>query len=329
MHTGFFERPFRKVEMLGAPLLSGPLGRLGRRLRLKEWVGFGVVHPELFGGILIQHAGYAASGTVYLYDRTEQRLYEWLVVDRPTRLTMPDALYASETVARQGRDVMRFTHELEAARRHTLSIDFAARKNRPALAVRLALHQDMATVDPLVVSLPIEPGHHTYTHKSPLRLEGRITIGDKAYDFEPGRDLGNLDEQKTFYPYRSHWHWGCFETYTRAGTQVMTNFVDQMTPKDRPGEDALWIDGKLEYIAAPQFLPQNAPGHFRLEDAAGRVRLRFTPEGAKVEKRNYGLIAMDYEQYFGRYDGTVTDRDGRLHTIDGAFGALERMNAKF
>lgn len=329
IQTGFFARPFRTVDILNAPLLKGPLGRLGRRLRLKEWVGFGIVHPELFGGILIQHAGYAASGTAYLYDRKQKRLHEWLVVDLPTRLTMPDALYASETVARQGKDVMRFTHELDAAKRHTMTIDVAAKGAKPALKVRLALHQDMATVDPLVISLPIHPGHHTYTHKSPLRLEGRITVGDRAYDFDPARDLGNLDEQKTFYPYRSHWHWGCFETYTAEGRQVMTNFVDQMTPKGEPGEDALWFDGKLEYIDAPAFLPQKERGHYRLEDKAGRVRLTFTPEGAKAEKRNYGLIAMDYEQFFGRYDGTVTDRDGRLHTIDGAFGALERMAARF
>lgn len=329
IHYGFFDRPFRKVDMLDAPLLRGPLGRLGRRLRLKEWVGFGIGHRDLYGGILIQHAGYAASGTAYLVDRTTKQMYEWLVVDLPWRLTMPDTLYADETVARQGRDVMRFTHELDAARRHTMTIDVAATKAKPSLRVRLTLHQDMAKVDPLVVSLPIEPGHLTYTHKSPLTMEGEIVVGDKTYRCDPAHDFANLDEQKTYYPYRSRWFWGSFVTRTADGALVMTNFVDQMTPKDQPGEDAIWVDGKLEYVAAPAFLPQGSPGSYRLEDAAGRIKLAFTPEGAKSEVRNYGLVAMDYHQYYGRYDGTVTDAQGRAHTIRSAYGALERMSARF
>ncbi len=332
VNTGFFTLPFRTVKMLEAPLLGGPgrLGKLRRRLRLKEWVGFGITHADLYGGILIQHAGYAASGAVYLYDRNRKEKHEWLVVDLPTRAVIPDTLWNSETRVRQGRDAMRFTHELEAGGRHTIQIECAERENRPGLQVSLVLEQDLATVEPLVVSLPIHPGHHTYTHKSPLRIAGHILIGGRRYQFDPARDLGNLDEQKTFYPYRSRWHWGSFAMYTDEGRQLMANFVDQMTPKGEPGEDAIWVDGKLEYIAAPEFRPDpTTRGAYRVEDPSGRVRVTFTPEGSKAEKRNYGLVAMDYEQFFGRYSGTIVDRDGHAHRVQDAFGALERMRARF
>lgn len=323
IHTGFFKRPFSRVNLLDAPLLGS---RLRRRFRLKEWNGFGVTHPRLFGGIIIQNAKYAAAGAVYLYDRALHRKYEWLLADLPYRVRLPETLWSGDSVCARGGDAMRFRHRLSEGR-HEISAGFAARNGVPALAIDLVAHQDLGCVDPLVVSLPIGTSHHTYTHKSPLRLAGRVRIGSTSFDFEPSRDIGNLDEQKTFYPYHSRWWWGCFGVYTAEGRQVMLNFVDQMTPRDQPGEDALWIDGKLEILARPEIVPDGA--RYRIEDSGGRLRLVFTPAGAKAEKRNFIAAAMDYAQMYGTYDGTLVDGSGRTHQIVGAFGALERMAARF
>ena len=143
-----------------------------------------------------------------------------------------------------------------------------------------------------------------------------------AHRFDPARDLGNLDEQKTFYPYRSSWKWGCFITRTDQGHEVMLNFVDQMTPKGEPGEDALWVDGKLSLLDQPEIIPLGEDGACCIEDEQGRMKLRFSPEGSKKEKRNFFLVAMDYEQFFGNYEGELIDAEGRVHRIRHAFGAL-------
>lgn len=327
VHTGFFATPFRRVNLLDAPNLGGPLGRPLRWLRLKEWVGFGLNHPRFFGGILVQDAKVAASGTAYLYDREERRLLEWLVVDVPGHARLPETLWRGETRCGWGDRRFHFRHDLEHGR-HEVHVRVPASSRTPALAVDLTLHQDWRTVDPLVVSLPIAPDHHTYTHKSPLRLEGTITVGATSFTFDPARDLGNLDEQKTFYPYRSAWRWGCFVARSVGGREVMVNVVNQMTPPDQPGEDALWVDGKLELLPRPEIAALGG-GAFRLADPLGRLDLGFATDGAKVERRDYGLLRIDYEQAFGRYDGRVVDESGEVHRVEGAYGALERMNARF
>ena len=328
IHTGFFQLPFREANLLDADNLGGPLARPLRWLRLKEWVGFGVTHPRLFGGILIQNAKYAGSGTVYLYDREARRRHEWLVVDLPTRVTMPPALWAGQTRCGRGASTMRFEHDLEHLR-HRIVLHFAKTRRTPSLDADLVLHQDWRTVQPLVVSLPILPGHHTYTHKSPLRLEGTLALDGEEHRFDPARDLGNLDEQKTFYPYRSRWKWGCFAARSDEGREVMVNFVNQMTPEGLPGEDALWVDGRLALMEQPTLVPQGRPGAFLVTSASGRWNLRFSPEGAKAERRAYGPIAIDYAQHFGRYDGEVVDPGGGVHRVREAFGALELMSARF
>jgi hypothetical protein len=223
---------------------------------------------------------------------------------------------------------MQFSHNLTGGR-HDIHIRIAKSRNAPALSVALVLHQDWPRVEPLVVSLPIAPDHHTYTHKAPLRLSGTIRIGDEEFSFDPGRDLGNLDEQKTFYPYRSKWTWGTFVVNTAEGRQVMLNFVNQMTPEGEQGEDALWVDGKLTLIPQPVITPLQMPGHFRIATADGGVDVTFSAEGAKKEKRNFGVAALDYQQMYGVYSGRVLDASGHAHVIQDAFGAFEEMTARF
>lgn len=328
IHCGFFTEPFRKVNLMDARNLGGPLARPVRWLRLKEWNGFGITHPELFGGIIIQNAKYAASGTVYLYDRSRKRQFDWLVIDSPIHATLPESLWKSQSLCGGGTRRMRFTHDLGAFRHH-IHVAIAKSGKNPDLLVDLTLHQDWRRTEPLVVSLPIAPDHHTYTHKSPLHLEGIILIGNVEYRFDPRRDLANLDEQKTFYPYRSAWKWGGFTAWSTEGREIMANFVNQMTPHDEQGEDAMWVDGRLMLLPQPSFTPLPAPGAFRLEDRSGRVRLTFTPDGAKAEKRNFGLISMDYQQAYGRYEGELIDDQGTRHRIADAYGPLEQMRARF
>jgi len=328
INSGFFKLPFRRVNLLDAQLPGGLPGKLLRRLRLKEWIGIGIDHPQLYGAVFIQNSRFAASGTVHLYQKDRHLFTEWLVIDLPTRVKLPETLWSGESRCGSNGRSLHFTHDLEHCR-HQVQVEIKGGPRKAALSIDLLLHQNWREIEPLVVSLPIEPDHHTYTHKSPMTVEGGIRIDGERYDFDPARDLANLDEQKTFYPYRSAWKWGCFATRSVAGRMLAVNFVNQMTPSGQQGEDAMWLDGRLMLLPQPVISALPESGAYSIEDSAGCLRLRFSALGSKKEKRNYGLIAMDYEQCFGRYDGEVTDADGGVHQIVAAFGALERMQARF
>jgi hypothetical protein len=325
VHCGFFKTPFKRVNLLDAPNLHArPL----RWFRLKEWVGFGIFHPRLCGAVIIQDAKYAASGTVYLYDRETRRKYEWLAIGMPWKVKLPETLWDGGCSCTSGGGGISFDHNLSGFR-HSVRAGFKARGDIPQLELDLVFHQDLRTTDPLVVSLPIPPGHHTYTHKSPLHIEGIIRLGGDVFSFDPASDRGSLDEQKTFYPYHSHWYWGSFAGRSEEGRELAINLVNQMTPAGEPGEDAMWVDGRLMLLDQAAFIPGEARGSFRIEDREGRVRLRFAAVGSKIEKRNLLAAAIDYEQFFGTYDGELVGENGGIHTVKGVFGVLERMDARF
>lgn len=46
----------------------GRMPRAVRRLRLKEWLGFTLIHPDWFSSLIMQDANYLASSEIYGYD---------------------------------------------------------------------------------------------------------------------------------------------------------------------------------------------------------------------------------------------------------------------
>ncbi len=332
-HSGFFQTPFRVANILDTirpgRKLPGALGRWFRLLRLKSWIGFGLGHPELYGAILIQNAHYLAGCGAYFFDPATGVKHDWSIVVPPWKVAMPETLWNARVQCADRRSRVIFEHHLEEGW-HRVVASFPTKRETPALEIDLTLHQPLDAFDPLVFSMPIPPAHHTYTHKSPVRLEGTVRVGHREYTYDPGRDLGNLDEQQTYYPYRTRWRWASFATRLSGGRELMINLVNQMTPPDEPGEDALWVDGRIRLLRPARIEPEDEPGNYRIYSPDGAISLKFTAEGARHEHPQLVLAAMDYYQYFGRFSGHVTDpEDGQTFAIQDVYGPLEDMRARF
>jgi len=242
---------------------------------------------------------------------------------------MPETLWNARLVCANRHSRVIFEHRLEEGW-HRVMASFPPRGNTPSLQIDLMLRQPLEEIDPLVFSMPIPPAHHTYTHKSPVRLEGTVRIGSREYTYDPDRDLGNLDEQQTYYPYRTRWRWASFATRLTTGRELMINLVNQMTPPDEPSENALWVDGRIRLLEPARIEPEEIPGHYRISSLDESLFLRFAAEGARHERHQLIVASMDYYQYFGRFSGHVTDpEDGQGYPIRDVYGPLEDMQARF
>jgi hypothetical protein len=87
----FASRP-RVVDPLRA--FAGVEQRL-RRLRLKEWIGFTLIHPELYSSLVIQDAHYLASSEIYTFDGRRGELHEHTSNARGGSPTLPPPLSVS------------------------------------------------------------------------------------------------------------------------------------------------------------------------------------------------------------------------------------------
>jgi hypothetical protein len=297
-----------------------------RRLRLKEWIGFTLVHPELYSSMIIQDANFLASSEIYAYEQSAGRLHQHAANARGGSLGMPEALPGSHPVfAKPG---YRLEYAFSAdGKRVTVHADIAASQKAPAIYADLTLHADRASA-PLSVSSRI-PGGKLYTHKALFPVEGEYRVGDTVVAFDPERDLAIIDEHKSSFPYRTTWLWGTLATVA-SGAPVGANFASRPAIPGEEEESCVWTPTACEPLAGITFTPSGADpmGSWQVASADGRLDVTFTPTGRKDVKVQLGLFALDYYQLFGVYRGTLRSLDGTAYPLAGVHGVCESFRAR-
>jgi Protein of unknown function (DUF2804) len=293
-----------------------------RRLRLKEWIGFTLIHPGLFCSLIMQDANYLASSEVYAYDRARRALYQHAANARGGSLRLPQELPGASPVFAKPGYLLRYDFAA-GLERYRLRIDIAATAKAPALAGDLELHRDRASA-PLSVSSRL-PGGKMYTHKALFPAEGVLRAGDAEFVFDPSRDLAILDEHKSLFPYRTTWLWGTFGTRVADGL-LGANFVARPAVPGGEEESCVWTPQACEPLTDIVF-EQRKPGDplsaWHVSSRDGRLDVTFEPEGRKDVKHQLAVFAIDYFQLFGRYRGTV----GR-YQVDSVHGVCESFRAR-
>ena len=293
-----------------------------RRLRLKEWIGFTLIHPELFSSLIMQDANFLASSETYAYDRARRALYQHAANARGGSLRLPTELPDAKPMFAKPGYLLRYDFAAGPGR-HRLRIDIAATDKAPAFSGELELYADRAS-EPLSVSSRL-PGGKMYTHKALYPAEGVLRVGDAEFVFDPSRDLAILDEHKSFFPYRTTWLWGTFGTQVDGGP-LGANLVARPEVPGEQEESCVWSPGACEPLADIVFeqrKPADPLSSWHVTSRDRRLDVTFEPEGRKDVKHQLGVFAIDYFQLFGHYDGTVAG-----HPVDGAHGVCESFRAR-
>src|SRR5215469_16069093 len=107
-----------------------------RRLRLKEWVGFTLVHPELYSSMIIQDANFLASAEIYAFDRAAGKLHQHAANARGGSLAMPATLLGSHPVFGKPGYRLEYTFSSDG-KRARIQADIAATDKAPAIVADL------------------------------------------------------------------------------------------------------------------------------------------------------------------------------------------------
>lgn len=300
--------------------------------RVKEWVGFTLIHPDLYGAMIIQDAKYLSSSEFYVRDRASGRLTEFAATARGGAAVLPQVLVGAHCAFVTPGFSLEYDFD-DAAGSHRICFEFAAKGTEPAVSGELVL--DARTPSPpLSVSTRVAPRAALYTHKRIFPAAGHVTVGDHTYAFDPQRDLALIDEHRSHLPYRTTWTWGTFAVRQPDGI-VGANFADRPQPAGELEESCLWTPTACERVCGVRFGPNPVdlePVRLRepiaVTDAEGMLDLVFTPEGHKAVRHQLVVAAIRYAQLYGSYSGTIRARDGREWAVDAVPGVLERMDAR-
>lgn len=305
------------------------VSRVWHQFRLKEWIGFTLIHPEISGAMIMQDVKYLASSEFFVRDQTTGSLIEKSARFRGGTLGLPgDLLHGGHcTVDKQG---YLLEYDFDADRGTiAVRIDCAADRHGPAITGALTLYTEKAA-PALSISAKITDTIDFYTFKQPFPVDGTITVGDRSYVFQRERDFAIIDENRSHFPYSTVWTWGTFAARISGGV-VGSSFVDRPQRSDDDDESSNWVPGHVQPLAGIQFeFDSDDPLSLaRARDRDGRLDATFTPAGRKDVKVNLVAAAIDYMQLAGTYQGTVASLAGEEFCFDGVPGVLERMKTRF
>lgn len=302
--------------------LAPPWGReVWRRLASeKRWHYACAATPELFVGGAIVQLGYLASGFLYVFDRGAGRM----LAERS--FLLPPPLVEIDDLAAEARARLRRL-------RSSMTIEASAKAGRflaelsGGVFVELWLRE--ATLPALTAACPVVDGGVTVTQKTVcVPADGEVRVGRRAFRVEGA--LAGLDYSHGYLGRETRWRWASASGTLPDGRRLGLNLVEGHNDGEVT-ENGLWLGEELLQPGHARFELDEKdplrPWSIRTDD--GRVDLRFQPEGARGEDIDLKLIASQYVQPMGTFEGTVRGSDGEPVAVQGLPGVVERHRARW
>lgn len=282
-----------------------------RWLHHKRWQYVGIGSDEVFIGVAVVHLGWGSTAFAYAFDRASRRLLaDWsqdgaafmgAVGERP--------VHGAWAHFRGLGAQLKFEH---------LAAENVLRLRVQTRAMRLEADALLNDGPPWLLAVgPVADGvAHATQKSSALKVDGALQVGARTIDLSAA--VASVDSSNGWLPHRTAWRWASAHSPT-LGFNLQAGYFGAH-------ENALWLDGRVIPLAAANFRfdEQQPLAPWHVETVDGLLDLTFTPEGARQDRRNLGLVASRYVQPVGTFSGTVrASRGSTPRSVQGLLGVTE------
>lgn len=308
-----------------------PMG--GRQWPHRKWLDcnqfqyIGLISDDLLIGCALGDIRYLGFAFAYTYQPSTGELVEFsskVPLGRGVALTKRPLDGIGEF--RSGGNVIRMAADINP-RLVTMSIDLTS-----GLKVNAMFNlDDEPRFQPMALCTRTATNGWTFTQKiAGVRATGhaRGTFGE--VDLAEIGAYAHYDYTVGFMRRETFWNWACFSG-AAEGHDVGLNLSCGVNETSF-SENCIWVDGELIPVGLAQFAYDRAQPHgrpWRVTTSDGAVDLDFVPEGLHEEKINAFLVASNFKQVFGRFNGCLRTADGREIAIVDQYGFVEDQYAKW
>ena len=169
-----------------------------------------------------------------------------------------------------------------------------------------------------------------YTQKLTARpVHGQLNWQSKSYPLEARRALASIDWSAGFMRRETSWHWASLSTYLEDGRRLGFNLASGVNETGF-SENAIWLDDEYYKIDMVDFsfdrYQESQTWHLISNDA--KLELSFEKQGKRAQKMNLILIASNFRQFFGYFNGSIKLNKETIK-IQNAMGLVEDHYAKW
>ena len=203
-----------------------------------------------------------------------------------------------------------------------------------ALDAQILLTQEPE--ESIVMCTPFEkPGQFYFNQKiNCMRAQGKVTLGDREYVFDPEDSFAVLDWGRGVWTCRGTWYWGSASGMVDGvpfGLNIGYGFGDTSAAT----ENALFYGGKLHKLSQVTFhIPRKngrehylAPWTFDSDDR--RFRMKFRPILDRAACPSAGVVRSGQHQVFGSFTGTAVLDDGTAVRLKELLGFAEKVDDRW
>lgn len=308
-------------------------GVKGGATRLKEWDYYLVMGDGFALAMTIADNSYMGLDSVSLLDFKEG----WQVTQSPMRI-LPMGKTGLPTTSERGdvgisgKGYGIFFRNKEG--RRLLAAHMDRFKDGLALDAQVALTD--APEESMIICTPFgKPGHFYYNQKiNCMRATGKVTLGDRTYEFRPESAFGTLDWGRGVWTYHNTWYWGSASGLVGDvpfGFNIGYGFGDTSAAS----ENMLFYGGKAHKLSQVTFhIPQKggkddymSPWTFTSDD--GRFEMDFAPVLDRGACTSVGVIKSDQHQVFGKFSGRAVLDGGETLELKEFMGFAEKVENKW
>lgn len=326
---GIFHEPIDVVNHQDFTLIDEfdrRVGRLRRYFAFNQFEFLGAVSEQLVFGCALADVKYAGTAFVYAYDPTTRQFIERSFQQPLARgIWFDQRPESGVSEMRVGQNYIQLRGS-EAPRMRRLQVRLSN-----GFEIDAEFSEEHPPIEPMRICTPSGPAGWVYARKTAgHRVTGTLTAGGRHYDLAAIDALGHHDWSAGYMRRHTFWNWGCIAGRTAEGRVVGMNVCCGVNDTSFT-ENCFWLDGRLHKLDSLRFEYDRddlmQPWH--LTSADGRLDLTFRPEGRHREKINAFVVASNFSQLIGRYDGWLQTADGERVAVTNLLGYAEWHYAKW
>ncbi|MBB2494949.1 DUF2804 domain-containing protein [Aquipseudomonas ullengensis] len=301
------------------------LGALAKWRRFHQFQYFGLISDELIGGCALANLSLLGVGFVYLFHPASGRMIEH-------QFRMPLGLgtdfsqqpNAGVCELRSGRNLLRLENDA-ATREKRLLVELA-----DGTRIEASFSEAQPAFQPMCVCTPTAVNGWVYAQKvAGVRCTGQVrsTLGD--FDLAQLGAFAHHDWSAGYMRPETHWNWACLSGAVgevRVGLNLSCGVNETSF-----SENCYWLDGELLPVSGVHFqFDRDQPLQpWSIRSSDGQVELRFVGEGLHRERLNLGVLASNFKQVFGRFEGILRPPGREAVRIEQLWGFVEDQYVKW
>lgn len=305
--------------------MGRPLDALAKWRRFHQFQYFGLVSDELIGGCALANLSLLTVGFVYLFHPASGRMIE-RQIRMPLGLGSRFSQEPDEGVCelRSGGNLLRLENRREPREKRLLvELD-------DGTLIDALFSEQQPAFQPMHICTPTAVNGWVYAQKvAGVRCQGSVRSALGDFDLGAINAFAHHDWSAGYMRPETHWNWACLSGEV-AGLRVGLNLSCGVNETSF-SENCYWLDGELLPVGGVHFqFDRDQPLQpWQIRSGDGQVELNFRGHGLHRERLNLGLLASNFKQVFGCFQGVLRPPGRAPVVIDNLWGFVEDQYVKW